>query len=200
MKNSKNERIKRLRRKRIWPSILGLIFIAGIFAIVLAILIEVSIYDVFKRQVMTNMSQIKPIVDMFEDYEYNESKQEELINYIEGISVGGSVWVSDYSGKNIWANSNKVPNVDKVVCLEFFDSNDVQIIIPEETKNISVSVDGDLVFSEDIIKKIDIVNMIKNGLDSDKEILRAKVWTINSGYSLKVYVLQTLYLFHSHYL
>lgn len=53
MKNSKHERIKKLKKKRIWPSILGLAVITGLFAVVLALLVELSIYDVLKRKIMT---------------------------------------------------------------------------------------------------------------------------------------------------
>ncbi len=91
---------------------------------VLSILVEVSVYDddVFKRQVMTNMNKIEPIVGMFEDYEHNEKLQEQLVNYIDGISQGDSVWVSDLDDNKIWVNSVKSPNVDDIVNLEFFDT------------------------------------------------------------------------------
>ena len=195
MRNSKNERINKLKKKRIWPSILGLVIISGLFAMVLSILVEVSVYDVFKRQVMTNMNKIEPIVGMVEDYEHNENLHEELVNYVDGISAGTSVWVSDLDGNKIWANSVKSPNIGEVVNLEFLDTTDVQIIIPSETTNISIDKDGDLVFSKNIFKELDIANMLKHGLDDDKEIMRAKIWTVNYGNNLKVYVLQDIVIY-----
>lgn len=195
MKNSKNERINKLKKKRIWPSILGLVIISGLFAMVLSILVEVSVYDVFKRQVMTNMNKIEPIVDMVEDYEHNESLHDQLVNYIDGISSGSSVWVSDLNGNKIWTNSDKIPDDNHIVNLEFLDTSDAQIIIPSETTNISVDKDGDLVFYDNIFDKIDIANILKNGLDDDKEIIRVKIWTINYGNNLKVYVLQDVVIY-----
>ena len=81
MKKSKHERIKRLKKKRIWPSILGLAVITGLFAIVLALLVELSIYDVLKRKIMTTASQTKLVVDMFEVQE--QGVQAQLMNYID---------------------------------------------------------------------------------------------------------------------
>ena len=195
MRNSKNERINKLKKKRIWPSILGLVIISGLFAMVLSILVEVSVYDVFKRQVMTNMNKIEPIVGMVEDYENNNNLHEELVNYVDGISAGSSVWVSDLEGHKIWANSVKSPNIGEVVNLEFLVTSDVQIIIPSETTNILIDKDGDLVFSKNIFKELDIANMLKHGLDDEKEIMRAKIWTVNYGNNLKVYVLQDIVIY-----
>ena len=195
MKNSKYERINKLKKKRIWPSILGLAVIITVFVIVLAILIEISIYDVFKKQVTTNMSQIKPLVDMFEDYGDDERKQEQLVSYIDGISMGESVWVTDRNDRKIWSNSGKRPNIKDIVNLDFSDSTDVKIIIPGETKNISIGKDGDIVFRDDVFGKIDILKVLKNGIDGDKEIIRAKIWTVNYGKSINVYVLQDIVIY-----
>ena len=51
------------------------------------------------------MSQIKPMVDMFEDYENNkESIQEQVNSYIDETSEAEAVWVADLDG-------NKIPQV-----------------------------------------------------------------------------------------
>ena len=194
--NSKIERIKRLKKKRIWPSILGLVVISSLFAIVLAILVEVSIYDMFKRKTLTNMSQIKPMVDLFEDYENNkESIQEQVNSYIDETSEAEAVWVTDLDGNKIWANSDKKPNFDKKVSLDFLDKNIVHIIIAEEETNIAVNVDGDIVFRDNIFHKMGIANILNNGWSGDKEIIRAKIWTISEGNDLKVYVLQDVVIY-----
>ena len=194
--NSKIERIKRLKKKRIWPSILGLVVISSLFAIVLAILVEVSIYDMFKRKTLTNMSQIKPMVDLFEDYENNkESIQEQVNSYIDETSEAEAVWVADLDGNKIWANSDKEPNFDKKVSLDFLDKNIVHIIIADEATNIAINIDGDIVFRDNIFHKIGIVKILKDGWSGDKEIIRAKIWTISEGNDLKVYVLQDVVIY-----
>lgn len=194
--NSKIERIKRLKKKRIWPSILGLVVISSLFAIVLAILVEVSIYDMFKRKTLTNMSQIKPMVDLFEDYENNkESIQEQVNSYIDETSEAEAVWVADLDGNKIWANSDKEPNFDKKVSLDFLDKNIVHIIIADEATNIAINIDGDIVFRDNIFDKIGIVKILKDGWSGDKEIIRAKIWTISEGNDLKVYVLQDVVIY-----
>ena len=49
MTDAKDKRIKKLKKKRIWPSIVGLFVIASIFAIMLLALIGSNIEDVVKR-------------------------------------------------------------------------------------------------------------------------------------------------------
>ena len=69
MGNSKDERIKKLKRKRIWPSILGLFFITIVFALILAIQLEANILGVIQRKVLVPISQTEAVADLFKDYE-----------------------------------------------------------------------------------------------------------------------------------
>ena len=50
MGKSKEERIKKLKKKRIWPSVLGLIFILFVFGIVMAAALGFSGLDIVQRK------------------------------------------------------------------------------------------------------------------------------------------------------
>lgn len=193
MKNAKYERIKKLKKKRIWPAILGLAVITVLFTIVLTLLVELSIYDVLKRKIMTTVSQTKLIVDMFE---VNESSvQAQVVKYIDSSSEIEAVWVSDLQGNKIWSDSEMEPNVDRIIELDFHDADSVQMIIEEDTSNVSVDKEGDLVFDESIFEKINATDILESGLNGNKEIIRAKMWTFNEVNRLKVYVLQNVVIY-----
>ena len=76
MKNSKYKRIKRLKKKQIWPSALGLAIISIAFTIGLAILIEMGLYDVFKRKVIASTNEVNVIVDIIKAYDYDEESMQ----------------------------------------------------------------------------------------------------------------------------
>lgn len=193
MKKSKHERIKKLKKKRIWPSILGLAVITGLFAVVLALLVELSIYDVLKRKIMTSVSQSNLVVDMFEVQ--NQSVQEQVINYIDRTIEIEAVWVTDSYGNKIWSNSDKKPKLDDVVELDFHDGDSVQVIIDDELSNFSINSEGDIVLKENIFEKIDIADILEGGSYGNKEIIRAKMWTFNEVNNFKVYVLQDVIIY-----
>ena len=196
MKNSKYKRIKRLKKKQIWPSALGLAIISIAFTIGLAILIEMGLYDVFKRKVIASTNEVNVIVDIIKAYDYDEeSMQEQIINYIDETLEAEAVWVSDIEDNKIWANSDKVPNVEDVIDIEFIATNSVQIVIPKDTTSISINIDGDIVFHDNFLYKISILDIIQQGIDENKEIFRAKVWTVNEVDDLKVYVLQDVVIY-----
>ena len=196
MNHSKHERIKRLKKKNIWPSILGLVLITLLFAIVIGILVELSIYDMLKRKIMTNISQTKQIVDMFDDYDNNsESIHEEVLGILEKTLDVDAVWVSDAEGNQVWADHDKVPNVDKTVTFDFLDVNDIQIIIEEKTSDMSVDQEGDLFFNPDILVNIDLKDIIEGGSYGNEEVVRVKIWTVNYINNLKVYILQDVIIY-----
>ena len=52
MSKSKEERIKKLKKKRIWPSVLGLILILCIFIVLMVVALGVSGMDIVQRKLM----------------------------------------------------------------------------------------------------------------------------------------------------
>lgn len=197
MKTSKDERIKKLKRKRIWPPVVGILIISIVFSIVLSILIEVSMNDIFKRKILSNINQTKPVLNKFEDYETNkENIHEQVMKYIDIFSTVEAVWVSDLDNNKIWANTtNKSPNVTKVIDLKFIEGNPLQIVIADETATITTDIDGEFVFYDNILEKIDVISILRGGLNGDTEVIRAKIWTINEVNNLKIYVLQDVVIY-----
>ena len=117
MSNSKDKRIKKLKKKRIWPSIVGLFLIILIFTIILMALIGLNIQDVIQGKLLAGVRYTEPIVALFEEYE-GENKQDILdstLNYINMVPDVDAVWVSDLDGNKVWANSEKEPEVENIV-------------------------------------------------------------------------------------
>ena len=114
MGNSKDERIKRLKRKRIWPSILGLFFISLVFTLILVIQLEANMLDVIQRKVLVPISQTEAVAELFENYEgeHKQAIQDSVLVYIKMIPETESVWVSDLEGNEVWSNNEMTPNLN----------------------------------------------------------------------------------------
>lgn len=97
MSESKDKRIKKLKRKRIWPSIVGLFVITSIFAIMLLALVGSNIEDVVKRKVLNGLIQAEKIAESFENFqgENNQNISDSILNYIDMSLETEAVWVSN---------------------------------------------------------------------------------------------------------
>ena len=138
MSESKDKRIKKLKRKRIWPSIVGLFVITSIFAIMLLALVGSNIEDVVKRKVLNGLVQAERIAESFEDYQggNNQNISDSILNYIDMSLETEAVWVSNLEGEKIWANSEMSPNIENVQKLEFGDSKYLNLIIEDDSEKI----------------------------------------------------------------
>ena len=196
MKNSKDSRIKKLKKKRIWPSILGLFVIVIVFTVLLIILIACSVQDVGKRKILTSIGQTEPIVELFEGYEENkESIQESVMTYIDMVPETEAVWVSDLEGNKVWANSDKVPDVASVDEVCFSDEESVELIIHDSSSEIAVDDDGNLYFNGDFFDETKLDAIIDSGFYGNEELVQVQVWHFQEIDGLRVYVLQNVIIY-----
>lgn len=188
MSESKDKRIKKLKRKRIWPSIVGLFVITSIFAIMLLALVGSNIEDVVKRKVLNGLIQAEKIAESFENFqgENNQNISDSILNYIDMSLETEAVWVSNLEGKKIWANSEMSPNIENVQKLEFGDSKYLNLIIEDDSaKKLSAKVIG---------KRIgdNIIDILDSNYSNNEKIAVIKVWYVQEIDDLKVYVLQDI--------
>ena len=133
MSNSKDKRIKKLKKKRIWPSILGLFVITFIFAIILIVQLGVSAIDVIQSKIISGISQTETVAVAFEDYEGEQKQkiQDSVLNYVEMTPEIDSVWVSDLNDKEIWASGDKTPNIKNISEIYFTEDESINLILEE---------------------------------------------------------------------
>lgn len=190
MSESKDKRIKKLKRKRIWPSIVGLFVITMFFAIMLLALVGSNIEDVVKRKVLNGLIQAEKIAESFEDFqgENNQNISDSVLNYIDMSLETEAVWVSNLEGEKIWANSEMSPNVEKMQKFEFSDSKYLNLIIEDDSEKIlSANVIGKRIINGD-----NILDILDSNYSNNEKIAVIKVWYVQEIDDLKVYVLQDI--------
>lgn len=196
MSNSKDKRIQKLKKKRIWPSILGLFVITFIFAIILIVQLGVSAIDVIQSKIISGISQTETVAVAFEDYEGEQKQkiQDSVLNYVEMTPEIDSVWVSDLNDKEIWASGDKTPNIKNTSEIYFTEDESINLILEENFSSGIQFQEDMIVINEDIFSELDADVILESGLgfEDRKEIVKLKVWYMQEVDGLKVYVLQDI--------
>ncbi len=196
MSNSKDKRIKKLKKKRIWPSILGLFVITFIFSIILGAQLGVSAIDVIQSKIIDGISQTETVAVVFEDYEGEQKQkiQDSVLNYVEMTPEIEAVWVADLNGEQIWASGDMAPNIKNVSEIYFTEDEFVSLIL-EENFSQGIKFEEDMiVINEEIFSEIEASEILESGLNlvDKKEVVKFKVWYLQEVNGLKVYVLQDI--------
>ena len=134
MSNSKDNRIKKLKKQRIWPSILGLFFIVLIFGILMVAQIGVNGLNVIESKLMEGMSQTEIVSVLFEEYEEENKQdiQDTILTYIEVMPQIEAVWVVDSNGDKVWANGEMAPDTENSNEFSLDGRESISLIIEDE--------------------------------------------------------------------
>ena len=196
MSDSRDKRIKKLKKKRIWPSILGLFLITFIFAIILLVQLAVSGIDVIQGKLLESASQTEIIATVFEEYEGTQKQkiQESVLAYVKMTPEVEAVWVSDADGKEVWASGNKVPNIKNISNIYYNENDFIRLILDENFSKGITFEENMITIDEDFFDDVDFEKIVKSGFNfsDNDELLNFKVWYIQEVDHLQVYVLQNI--------
>ena len=192
MTDAKDKRIKKLKKKRIWPSILGLFIITLIFAIILIVQLGIGAIDVIQSKIIDGLSKTENVAVAFKDYDGEQETQESVLTYLAMTPEVEAVWVSDAKGNEVWASSDMAPEINKVSEIYFTEDEFVRLILDESSEGIKFEEDM-IVINEDLFSEID-EQLMESGFNyvDRKELIKFKVWHVQEVDGLKVYVLQNI--------
>ena len=131
MSDSKDKRINKLKRKRIWPSILGLFIIVLFFSGILVTQLVFNASEIVQRKVFEGISLTETIATVFESYEGEAEKriQDAVSMHVEMLPQIEAVWVSDLNGEKVWANSDMEPNLENEIEIIYSDKESLSLIL-----------------------------------------------------------------------
>ncbi len=201
MSNAKDKRIRKLKKKRIWPSVLGLLLISFIFGIMFLVLMAFASIDVIQRKLIESNSQAVIIANAFETYGSgsDEDIQATVLANIQALPEIETVWVADRNGNKLWSNNDMTPDRESVISFLWVDESVLHLIVEEdEEKFITIDENG-VVFNQSFISEI--INVIKTdqgvffGNQKESAMIHFRVWFMQEINDLEVYVLQTIYVY-----
>ena len=167
-------RIKKLKKKRIWPSVLGLFFISFLFAVILFAHLGTSMLDIIQRKVVEPVSQAETIAVLFEDYEKGKSTeiQKKITTCVEMIPAIEAVWVSDLKDNKVWSSTNRKPDISNIGELTINQNEPVKLIFENNTDLGIKIVNDDFILDDRFFAKMKETGRVENflNLDNTKEI------------------------------
>ena len=199
MSDSKDKRIKKLKNKSIWPSILGLFFIIIIFAILLIVQLGTNVMDIIRKKIIDPSSQSETVAVLFEEYdeEHSEEIEDSVTKYTEIVSDIEAVWVTDLIDNIVWANTKIEPDVEAVGELQVNENETISLIFERELARGLKFENETFIISDDFIKEFDTENIWESIYDfgHQEEIIKFRVWYLHKVGNYKVYVLQNVKLY-----
>ena len=201
MSNSKDKRIKRLKKKHIWPSVLGLFLILMLFALLIMLALGTTCLDVVQRKVNECSNRSAKIAGLYE--EYNETSAESIttsvLTYMDMETDIETVAVTDTEGGEVWSSDGSYPNADKMAEFELRQAKfgpGIQMLIEEDEEGVFSEDENTLVINTDIISKLDFVSLLNEAevfVDGGQaSLLQLKVWYAVPVNHLNVFVLNQI--------
>lgn len=199
---SKDKRIKKLKKQRIWPSILGLVLLVFTFSVIIKVVMEMACLDIVQRKLSDCHIQSEKIASLYEGYtEENESIDEKVLSYIDLSMYVEAVLIKNSNGEKIWSSSEQYQITDDLQDVDFIQINEtskVAIIIHEDNYQfLNVDKDGNII-SENLFDKI-LAAMHKKGdnvtLDDSEAIMEAKLWFVVPIDQQEVFVLNNISIY-----
>ncbi len=197
MGKTKEKRIKRLKKKRIWPSVIGLFFILFIFAVVFAIGAAAVLMEVSNRKLTEGYEKSVKVATL-----YRESDDASLLSdksrlklYLDVIDDIKSISVVDKEGNDVWSSDGVFPKVSAATDADFLflgNQIDVRILFEENEASLYVDEDGIITINESILFRQIRNNFFTIFTNSTESLLRFDVWFLIPAEDNTVCVLNTV--------
>lgn len=202
MNNSKDRRIKKLKKKRIWPSIVGLILISICSLALMVAVVAFLVGDIFKNKVFSAVENLEEVAGLFETVETPEDLDKikdslafyvEMETYVESIAVVGEDAVP------IWSYDNRYPSVDAMNEVTVIDGedNELKVIIEDAPDNAFIIKGDNIEINEKYFFQLnwsDVFKMDTIKVSDSKVLAQLKVWVEAPAKVGTVYVLNNVKL------
>ena len=206
MSNAKDKRIRKLRKKRIWPSVLGLFLILLLFSILIFLALGVACLDVVQRKINQSSHRSDRIAGLYEEYDEASAEQihASVLTYMDLEKEITTVAVTDKDGAWVWSSDGTYPDEGKMAEFEGKQNSlgsGIQMLIEEDAEQIFSDEGNTLVINSDTIAKLDVVSLFAQGEilsdGGDISILQLKVWFAVPSDELNVFVLNHIHVYAS---
>ena len=185
MSKSKDKRIKKLNRKRIWPSIIGLFIISVLMTACVTAVLLLYMLDLVDQKLYDSYKLSYNIADYIMTENLDNSSYKDINQYLEIENSVLAVNVLDKNNNTIWSNNEYTPNIDET--LIYINSTDIfqdgfEIIIENDEGSLFVkngeSVEITDEFNDNLMKQLASIDMKKVFKERNIPIIVSSIWHI----------------------
>lgn len=199
MSKSKDERIKKLKKNRIWPSILGLFFISFCLSILMALVIGFLVSDIIKNKMISGANNMEEVIHLLEQVDSPEEITEIedlLLLYIDIETDVEAIAVLSEDNSLVWSNNDKYLTMDNENELIF--TSDIKVLIEDDPENTIALKDDNFIINDSYIRNLDLTEILREdtiGTSSNFALGQLKVWFEVSSDIGEVYILKNLKIY-----
>lgn len=208
MGKSKEKRIKRIKRNRSWPMVLGLFLIMFIFLVLMVVVLILGVVDVIDNELMEGYARSEQITRRHLEGDMNslEESYEGILSDIDLMAEIDAVAVLDENGEWLWSSDDRLPNLEEKGTYTTWlngntdtSGNIYEFIIEEDSSNIITKEDGLYVLSDNILSILNEFSLVEtSGGEEVQEyvpIVSTKIWYATYIGDLEVYVLNDILIY-----
>lgn len=196
MGKTKEERVKKFRKKRIWPSILGLILILFVFSIIMITALTMSGVDIVQRKLADSSRTSANVAELFADYNAETKKniEQSVLSHIDVLEEIEAVSVIDGDGNQVWSSGNEFPVINENTVIEFLPGvteEGIRVIIAEDEEQVFTIEDGEISFNGGAVENI----LSASDIDIAAPFACLRVWLVVPVDGIEVMVLNNVPLY-----
>ncbi|MBO5266041.1 MAG: EAL domain-containing protein [Ruminiclostridium sp.] len=187
---SKEQRIKELKKKRIWPSVLGLFLIILIFSAIMIVAVTVSALDVVDRKLTDSSNMSVKIAKLFEAYGSENGKEIEktVLSHINILDEIEAVSVIDEDENPVWSSNGEYPSLEDAAKVDYLPgiTKNMEVIVAEDKAQVFIVDERGLNVDDSAV--VNFKSLFNNESD-DVTIALLKLWLVVPVNDMKVMVL-----------
>lgn len=196
MSKSKDKRIKKLKKKRIWPSLLVLFLLLICFFGIMISVVAFQVTDVVYNKIFEGVSNVEEVSNLVEQAETSDdtTNLEDLLSIYADIETDvESIAIQGEDSTFVWSNDDRYPSMEpeKVITI----TDDVSVIIEDDPDNIINVKDNEITINGEGLRNIGFFDILDtDGIkgSSDKIVAQLKVWFEVPTEAGTVFVLKNL--------
>ena len=183
--NSKDKRIKKIKKKGIGSAISGLFGILFIFIIFFVLVCFLSVQSILTRKLMEGVGETDKVFGMLNEYEGNDKQniQDTIKTYLEMSDDTEAVYISDLKGNKSWSSNELVPDITNKV--------DFSLLPWDRLDELDMYFEGEE-HDEDELMYYAVDSFFESEGD---ELVRIKAWVLHETDEYKIYILQNFVLY-----
>ncbi|MBO5353791.1 MAG: EAL domain-containing protein [Lachnospiraceae bacterium] len=201
MSKSKEERIRKFKKKRIWPSVLGLVLILCIFSVIMASALGLSGMDIVQRKLLDSSRKSVKVAELFADYNAETKEKIELtvLSHIDILEEIEAVSVIDMDRKPVWSSNEEYPVMDETIKMEFLPGiteEEIRVIVAENNEQVFSIDEGELIVNEEALRNI--FSIAES--NAAAPFTQLKLWLVIPVNGLEVLVLNNVPVYYQDFL
>lgn len=204
MSETKDKRIRRLKKIRIWPSVVGLFLLSFIFAILVCVALAVAGLEIVQRKIMDCSERSAQMAALYQGYDESSLQNIDVairtyLQFDDEMEVVGAV---DENEVVHWVGDVTVPKKDEALDISFIyggETVEAEVIVEEDSQGLLTVEDNALMVGDDFFGALNFHNLEKGedlfSSDSEDALLELKIWYVIPMQNLEIYILNSIHVF-----